>query len=173
MCLFLRAWAFDKFYLLAWSTLEKYRWRAASSEHLEYFTLLRKFSLAGVSLLLIGNVVLRQVTVNNHAETSHQNNRCKPRAVQPIPEACSLSCCEQYTNTMQGSDVSITASIRQRNLISCADIRLKIHCHSWLFHIFPQIPWGRAGRLGYHFVAPGAYLSTCISSHRYVDALCT
>ena len=32
VCLFLRARAFVKFYLQASSTLEKYRWRAASAE---------------------------------------------------------------------------------------------------------------------------------------------
>ena len=37
------------------SSFEKYRWRAASSEHLVYFV---NFSLAGISLSLIGNVVL-------------------------------------------------------------------------------------------------------------------
>ena len=50
------------------STLEKYRWRAAStSSTSSYFV---NFPLAGISLSLIGHVVLRQVIVNNHAETS-------------------------------------------------------------------------------------------------------
>ena len=50
------------------STLEKYRWRAAStSSTSSYFV---NFPLAGISLLLIGNIALRQVIVNNRAETS-------------------------------------------------------------------------------------------------------
>ena len=65
MCLFLRARAADKFFLRAASTLEEYKWRAASTS--SYFISL---PLAGISLLLIGNVVLRQVIVNNRAETS-------------------------------------------------------------------------------------------------------
>ena len=44
----------------------KYRWRAASSEHFEYFV---NFPLAGISLLLIGYVVLRQVIANDLADT--------------------------------------------------------------------------------------------------------
>ena len=39
----------------------------ASSERLEYFV---NFPLAGISLLLIGYVVLRQVIANNLADTS-------------------------------------------------------------------------------------------------------
>ena len=65
---FLRARAVDKFFLRAASTLEKYRWRAAStSSTSSYFVSL---PLVGISLLLIGNLVLRQVIVNNRAETS-------------------------------------------------------------------------------------------------------
>ena len=68
VCLFLRARSFDKFFLRAASTSEKYRWRAASiSSTSSYFV---NFPLAGISLLLIGNVVLRQVIVNNRAQTS-------------------------------------------------------------------------------------------------------
>ena len=67
VCLFLRARAVDKFFLRAASTLEEYRWRAAStSSTSSYFVSL---PLVGISLLLIGNVVLGQVIVNNPAET--------------------------------------------------------------------------------------------------------
>ena len=54
----------------------KYRWRAAgtlekiqmaSSEHFEYFV---NFPLAGISLLVIGYVVLPQIIANNLADTS-------------------------------------------------------------------------------------------------------
>ena len=66
MSLFLRARAVNNFFLRAPSTLEKYRWRAAStSSTSSYFVCL---PLVGISLLLIGNVVLRQVIVNNRAE---------------------------------------------------------------------------------------------------------
>ena len=55
------------------STLEKYRWRAAStSSTSSYFV---NFPLAGISLLLIGNIALRQVIVNNRAETSKSGYR--------------------------------------------------------------------------------------------------
>ena len=40
--------------------------QVASSEHFEYFV---NFPLAGISLLLIGYVVLRQVIANNLADT--------------------------------------------------------------------------------------------------------
>ena len=100
VCLFLRARAVDKIFLAssehfrnyrwrAGSTLEKYRWRAASTS--SYFVSLQ---LAGISILLIGNVVLRQVivTVIIVLKPPNQNNGCKPRAAQPIPEAHSQLC---------------------------------------------------------------------------------
>lgn len=62
--------------------------------------------------------------------------------------------------------------ITAKNLILCADMWLKTHhCHSWLFHISAQVPWGHAVRFGYHFAALGAFLSSCKSSHRYKDGL--
>ena len=66
VCLFLRARAVVKFFLRAASTLEKYT-EMASSENFEYFV---NFPLAGISLVLIGYVVLRQVIANNLAHTS-------------------------------------------------------------------------------------------------------
>ena len=90
-CLFLRARAFDKFFLRAASSFEitDGEHRALSSTS-SYFV---NFPLAGISLLLIGNVVLRQVIVHNRAETSKSEQyRCKPRAAQPIPEARSQLC---------------------------------------------------------------------------------
>ena len=64
-CVFIfRARAVDNFFLRAASTLENYRWRAASTS--SYFVSL---PLAGISLLL-SNVVFRRVIVNNCAETS-------------------------------------------------------------------------------------------------------
>ena len=63
VCLFLRAPAVVKFFLRAASTLEI---QVASSEHFEYFV---NFPLAGISLLLIGYVVLRQVIAHDLADT--------------------------------------------------------------------------------------------------------
>ena len=69
MCLFLRATAFDSFFLRAASTLLKLQMASsehfrkiqmAGSKHFDYFV---NFPLAGISLLLKGNVVLGQVTV--------------------------------------------------------------------------------------------------------------
>ena len=64
----------------------------ASSENFEYFV---NFPLAGISLLLIGYVALRQVIANNLAHTSKQNSqnsRCKTGAVQPVAAFCSQLC---------------------------------------------------------------------------------
>ena len=63
VCLFLRARAVVKFFLRAASTLEI---QVASSKHFEYFV---NFPRAGIFLLLIGYVVLRQVIANNLADT--------------------------------------------------------------------------------------------------------
>ena len=67
VCLFLRARAFDKFFLRAASTLEN---TDGEQRALRVLRVLVNFLLAGISLLLKGNVVLRQVTVNNRAQTS-------------------------------------------------------------------------------------------------------
>ena len=64
----------------------------ASSENSEYFV---NFPLAGISLLLIRYVALRQVIANNLAHTSKQNSqnsRCKTGAVQPVAAFCSQLC---------------------------------------------------------------------------------
>ena len=67
VCLFLRARAIVKFFLRAASSEHFRKIQMASSEHFEYFV---NFPEAGISLLLIGYVVLRRVIANNVAETS-------------------------------------------------------------------------------------------------------
>lgn len=75
VCLLLRARAAFKFFLRAASTSENTdgeqralkKNQMPSSEHFECFV---NFPLAGISLLLIGYVVLRQVIANNLANTS-------------------------------------------------------------------------------------------------------
>ena len=84
LCLFLRARAVVKFFLWAASTFEnKDVWAASTlenSEHLKYFELLRKFS-ASRNLSFINRKHCFVLKPPN------QNNRCKPRAIQPIPAA--------------------------------------------------------------------------------------
>ena len=67
VCLFLGARAFEIFFLRAASTLEN---TDGEQRALRVLRVLVHFLLAGISLLLKGNVVLRQVTVNNRTQTS-------------------------------------------------------------------------------------------------------
>ena len=65
VCLLLRTRTVVKFLSCEHRALKKIQ--MASSEHFEYFV---NFPLGGISLLLIGNVVLRQVIANNLGDTS-------------------------------------------------------------------------------------------------------
>ena len=65
VCLFLQARAVVNFFFAREHSRKKIQ--MASSEHFEYFV---NFPLAGISLLLIGYVVLRQVIANNLADIS-------------------------------------------------------------------------------------------------------
>ena len=95
---------------------EKYRWRAASSlekytemvscEHFEYLV---NFSLAGISLLLIWYVVLRQEKANKNRTVG----------VQLVPTSCGQLCPRLGWSSSYGKKPLLWALLSKKSLYHC------------------------------------------------------